>query len=217
MKRSRCWPFIHKSPEMNSAKGRNNDQTELQTYSHNVFNYWRFSIWIAENSLNRFIWKWAYILPSKGFYRRANAQLSQLFDGYRKPAFSSRNIYFNEIEFHPLFLAFVWCVYVRRVRTLVYAILLSVFVWLHKCCICRIYICFGIYRFSMENIQPSPTSYVECSISATDIAVLKSNIICIFWVVITPSSSSYTLKGKQTTQIRLTTHQQNETNSTPPP
>lgn len=143
MKRARCWPFIHKSPEMNSAKGRNNDQTELQTYSHNVFNYWRFSIWIAENSLNRFIWKWAYILPSKGFYRRANAQLSQLFDGYRKPAFSSRNIYFNEIEFHPLFLAraFVWwCVRRVRVRTLVYAILLSVFVWLHKCCICRIYI-----------------------------------------------------------------------------
>lgn len=71
------------------------------------------------------------------------------------------------------------------------------------------YICFDIYTFSIENIQPSPTSYVVCSISATDIAVLKSNIICIFWVVITPSS--YTFKGKQTTQIRLTTHQQNET------
>lgn len=103
--KSRCWPFIHKSPEMNSAKGRKNDQ---QNCKHTLitFNYWRFSIWIAENSLNRFIWKWAYILPSKGFYRRTNAQLSQLFDGNRKPAFSSK-IYFNEIEFHPLFLAFV--------------------------------------------------------------------------------------------------------------
>lgn len=36
---------------------------------------------------------------------------------------------------------------VRRVWALVYAILLSVFVWLHKCCICRIYMFRYIHIF----------------------------------------------------------------------
>lgn len=193
---------------------RMEEKNDQQHCKHTLitFNYWRFSIWIAENSLNRFIWKWAYIVPSKGFYRRANAQLSQLFDDNKKPAFSSRKYISMKLNFIRFFLdscgvcgecersftQFYWAFSFDSINAVYVA-----------------YICFDIYTFSIENIQPSPTSYVVCSISATDIAVLKSNIICIFWVVITPSS--YTFKGKQTTQIRLTTHQQNETNSTPPP